>query len=129
MLTIIEELLILFSQPILSVIILQYIICIIAALLYVVYYLLSRHRSFARKITANKLSFLSKNLAVGYDNDFGCCDFRIAWYSLAHVFLTRHVHTRDHVHYTTSNLARWHVAISSDKYSRAPSAHRVYTWP
>lgn len=43
------------------------------------------HRSFARKITANKLSFLSKNLAAGYDNDFGCCDFSIAWYSLAHV--------------------------------------------
>lgn len=48
----------------------------------------------------------------------------IVWHMF---YLAQHVHTRDHVHYTTSNLARWHVAISSDKYSRAPSAYTVCT--
>lgn len=42
-------------------------------------------------------------------------------------YLSRHVYMRNHVHYTTSNLARWHVAISSDKYSRAPSAYTMCT--
>jgi len=35
--------------------------------------------------------FIEKFCGRWYDNDFGCCDFHIAWYSLAHVLphLTR----------------------------------------
>lgn len=69
---------------------------------------------------------LSKNLAIDVITFLTAVTFasRIVWHMF---YLAQHVHTRDHVHYTTSNLARWHVAISSDKYSRVPSAYTVCT--
>lgn len=68
-----------------------------------------------------------KNLAIDVITFLTAVTFvwrGIVWHMF---YLARHIHTCDHVHYTTSNLARWHVAISSDKYSRAPSAYIVCT--